>query len=129
MGQKGKRGIADEVGRVVVFGVISAIIAMMILCFVGAELLSKEVLPQESVEIISIIICAVGMLIGCRIAIGKSKHGALPVSLGCAAGSLLLLYFGRLIIKSDTTFGWQNLGVGIAAAVAAAFLWSSRKGK
>ncbi len=129
MGQKDKRGIFGDISRGIVFGMLSGIIVMLLLCFAGAGLIAKELLPQESMGIMASIICAAGMLIGSRVAIGKSGHGALPVSLGCAAASMLLLYFGRLMMKSDSAFGWQNIGITIAAAVAAALLWSGRKGK
>lgn len=129
MGQKEKRGVTVEVGWAIAFGMIGAIFIMMILSVAGAGLIAKEVLPQERIGIISLLICAIGMLIGCRIAIGKSGYGALPVSLGCAGLSLLILYIGRVILRAGTAYSWQNVGVGMAAAVLAALLWSGRKGK
>ena len=129
MGQKEKRGVASNVSRGIVFGMIGTAIIMFLLCIIAAGLIAKEMLPQESMAIISPVICAVGMLVGCRIAIGKSGQGALPVSLGCAAVSLLLLYLCRLILKSDTAFDWQNIGIALGAALAAALLWSGKKRK
>ncbi len=129
MGQKEKRRMVGELARAIVFGMIGDVIVIMLLCFACAGLMAKEVLPQERIQIISPLICAIGILIGCRIAIGKCGYGALPVSLGCGAASLLLWYFVRLIFHFESVFGWQNMGIGMGAAVAAALLWSGRKRK
>lgn len=121
--------MVGTIGRAIVFGMIGDVIVIMILCFAFAGLLAKEILPQEWMRIISPMVCAIGILIGCRVAIGKSGYGALPVSLGCGAASLLLWYLVRVIFHFESVFSWQNIGIGMGAAVAAALLWSGRKSK
>lgn len=121
--------MVGAIGRAIVSGMIGDMVVSMILCFAFAGLIAKEMLPQEWMKIISPLICAIGILIGCRIAVGKCGYGALPVSLSCGAACLLLWYMVRLIFGFDSVFSWQNIGIGMGAAMAAALLWSGRKRK
>lgn len=108
-------------------GTFLAALIMLILCFLGAVLLSKEVLPEKTAQYMAWGICVVGTLVGCAAAQRKAGSAHLPVSLAC--GLLLLIVMGavRTILASGSENSWYCAAIIGACAIISAMLGARGK--
>lgn len=113
--------------RGIAAGALTASVLMLGLCFAGALLLSKQMLPERAGIYLSWTICVVGAFAGCAFAQKKAGGARLPVSLGCGAVLCLIMLGARLLMKADAPIGWFGPGLVMAASVLTALLGAGRK--
>ena len=129
MGIQQVKGRAVSMPGGLAIGAGISMLVTMIVAAIGANLVMKQILPQENIGYCSIIALLAGGITGAITASAKVKHRKLVVCL--LSG---LVYYVTLLSITALFFGGQYEGMGvtfvtIAIASVAAALISSREGK
>ncbi len=112
----------------IIFGAVVGMGIMLILCFLGGVLLSKEILPEGAIGYMGWAICGIAAWIGCWLAQKKAGGGRLPVSLGCGALLLLCMLIVAATGEAQQSLTWYSAAiVGVCAAVSALLASGKRK--
>lgn len=124
--QKEKSGAIRSV-RGVLAGALTAVLIMLVLCVLGAVLLSKQVLPESAEKYMVWIICVVGALVGCSVAQRRTGGARLPACLACAAAVCLIMLGMHAVLDAGSSFGFTGVGLTAGASVLSALLGASGK--
>ncbi len=108
-------------------GMLVAAVLIGALCFVGALLLSKELIPEGATRYMAWAVCAIGVFVGCQAAQRKAGCARLPVCIGCAGMLLLLMASVRALMGSTSETAWYTAAISVVCAVAAALLGAGKK--
>lgn len=108
-------------------GAVIGLAVMLLLCLLGAVLLSKEVMPENAIGYAGWIICAIAAWIGCWFAQRKAGSGRLPASLGCGGMLLLTMLIIGTMGEEQKQLTWYSAAIVGAVAVISAVLGSGKK--
>lgn len=122
---KGTKG-GTRILKSILIGAGISLAGMLVLCGIGAVLLSKEVIPEGAAGIMAWIICGFAALLGCWIAQKKAGSARLPVSLGCAGILLLVMGIVSTLGEDRGELRWYSAAIVAAAAIMAALLGAGK---
>lgn len=82
----------------ILFGVVSTLLASLVLCAIGAAMLGSGVLPISAAGIFSYVVTVIASLLGALICAKKAGEKRLPLCLAAGAVYLLLVFVLRGLI-------------------------------
>ena len=91
-----------------------------------AVLIKKQILSEDMLRIWTIVICAVGTVMGCLTAQAGARRARLPICLGCCAMTLALLAILRMILGVNGNWTCHTALTAAVCAVGCALFGAGR---
>lgn len=105
-----------------------SLLMMVALCMGAAALFAKGTIPEQMLQPVAWLVCALSIFSGCRAALRGADQMRLPVSLGCAFVSMLVLALAQLLVfRTPAALPGVTAAVSAAMALLAAVLGSRKK--
>ena len=121
-------GRASSMAAGLTIGAIASLCVTVIICAIGAHMISKEILPQNQIGYCAIAAMLAATITGAAVASGKIKRQKIMV---CMLSGLI--YFCTLLALTALLFGGKYQGTGVTlitvglGSIAAALLVNREK--